>query len=137
MSAAPQIRTALTENLKELHLPAMRECFEQAAHQAEKGRLTSEELAELYDAGTLPKYLYDDGIRYISVKYGPELSHLNLWYRQGGARIRRWYQDREMPDLILQPSRGTLVATVDDRSHLTAEQVADLIFERMADRVRA
>jgi hypothetical protein len=32
MSAAPQIRTALTENLKALHLPAMRGCFEQAAH---------------------------------------------------------------------------------------------------------
>src|ERR1035441_2003487 len=31
MSAAPQIRTALMENLKDLHLPAMRECFEQAA----------------------------------------------------------------------------------------------------------
>jgi hypothetical protein len=31
MSAAPQIRTALTENLKALHLPAMRDCFEQAA----------------------------------------------------------------------------------------------------------
>jgi len=30
MSAAPQIRTALMENLKALHLPAMRECFEQA-----------------------------------------------------------------------------------------------------------
>ena len=28
MSAAPQIRTALMENLKELHLPAMRDCFE-------------------------------------------------------------------------------------------------------------
>ena len=28
MSEAPQIRTALTENLKELHLPAMRECFD-------------------------------------------------------------------------------------------------------------
>ena len=39
MSAAPQIRTALTENLKELHLSAMRECFEQAAHQAEKETL--------------------------------------------------------------------------------------------------
>jgi len=43
MSAAPQIRTALMENLKELHLPAMRECFEQAAHQAEKETLSYEQ----------------------------------------------------------------------------------------------
>jgi len=43
MSEAPQIRTALTENLKELHLPAMRECFEQAAHQAEKETLSYEQ----------------------------------------------------------------------------------------------
>src|ERR1035441_8845040 len=40
---APQIRTALMENLKELHLPAMRECFEQAAHQAEKETLSYEQ----------------------------------------------------------------------------------------------
>src|ERR1022692_3635683 len=50
MSAAPQIRTALLENLKELHLPAMRACFEQAAQRAEKETLSYEqyllELAE-------------------------------------------------------------------------------------------
>ena len=43
MSAAPQIRTALLENLKELHLPAMRECFEQTAQQAEKETLSYEQ----------------------------------------------------------------------------------------------
>jgi DNA replication protein DnaC len=43
MSAAPQVRTALTENLKALHLPAMRECFEQAAQQAEKETLSYEQ----------------------------------------------------------------------------------------------
>jgi len=43
MSAAPQIRTALMENLKALHLPAMRECFEQAAQQAEKETLSYEQ----------------------------------------------------------------------------------------------
>jgi hypothetical protein len=43
MSAAPQIRTALMENLKGLHLPAMRECFEQAAQQAEKETLSYEQ----------------------------------------------------------------------------------------------
>ena len=43
MSAAPQVRTALMENLKELHLPAMRECFEPAAQQAEKETLSYEQ----------------------------------------------------------------------------------------------
>ena len=43
MSAAPQIRTALTENLKALHLPAMREYLEQAAQQAEKETLSYEQ----------------------------------------------------------------------------------------------
>jgi DNA replication protein DnaC len=50
MSAAPQIRTALLENLKALHLPEMRACFEQAAQRAEKETLSYEqyllELAE-------------------------------------------------------------------------------------------
>jgi len=43
MSAAPQIRTELLENLKELHLPAMRECFEETAQQAEKETLSYEQ----------------------------------------------------------------------------------------------
>lgn len=43
MSAAPQIRTELLENLKELHLPTMRECFEQTAQQAEKETLSYEQ----------------------------------------------------------------------------------------------
>ena len=43
MSAAPQIRTALMANLKELHLPAMRDCFEQAAHRAEQETLSYEQ----------------------------------------------------------------------------------------------
>ena len=50
MSATPQIRTALLENLKELHLPTMRACFEEAAQHAEKETLSYEqyllELAE-------------------------------------------------------------------------------------------
>lgn len=47
MSAAPQIRMALLENLKELHLPAMRECFEQTAQQAEKETLSYPRFTEL------------------------------------------------------------------------------------------
>jgi len=50
MSGGGQVRTALVENLKELHLPAMRACFEQAARRAEKETLSYEqyllELAE-------------------------------------------------------------------------------------------
>jgi DNA replication protein DnaC len=50
MNAAPQIRTALMENLKGLHLPTMRDCFEQAAQQAEKETLSYEQyLLELTD----------------------------------------------------------------------------------------
>jgi DNA replication protein DnaC len=43
MSAAPQIRSALMENLKDLHLPPMRECFEQAAQRAEREMLSYEQ----------------------------------------------------------------------------------------------
>jgi DNA replication protein DnaC len=43
MSAIPQIRMALLENLKTLHLPAMRDCFEQAAQHAEKETLSYEQ----------------------------------------------------------------------------------------------
>ena len=50
MSTAPQIKTALLENLKELHLPTMRACFEQSAQRAEQETLSYEqyllELAE-------------------------------------------------------------------------------------------
>ncbi len=43
MSAAPQVRTELLENLKELHLPTMRECFEETAQHAEKETLSYEQ----------------------------------------------------------------------------------------------
>ena len=50
MSASTQVRTALLESLQELHLPAMRECFEETAQRAEKETLSYEqyllELAE-------------------------------------------------------------------------------------------
>ena len=50
MSAAPQIRTALLENLKQLHLPTMRACLEQSAQRAEKETLSYEQyLLELSD----------------------------------------------------------------------------------------
>ena len=33
---SPDFRTQLTERLKELHLPALRRCFEEKARQAER-----------------------------------------------------------------------------------------------------
>jgi len=36
-----------------------------------------------------------------SVRFGPELSKMNLWYVPGGSRIRCWYQDQEMADIQL------------------------------------
>src|SRR5437588_2178067 len=38
-----EVRTALVENLKELHLPAMRGCFEETARRAEKETLSYEQ----------------------------------------------------------------------------------------------
>src|ERR1700675_3150766 len=38
-----QVRTTLVENLKELHLPAMRGCFEETARRAEKETLSYEQ----------------------------------------------------------------------------------------------
>ena len=37
-----QVRTALVEHLKELHLPVMRTCFEETARRAEKETLSYE-----------------------------------------------------------------------------------------------
>ena len=43
MSGAGQVRTTLLENLKELHLPAMRAGFEETARRAEKETLSYEQ----------------------------------------------------------------------------------------------
>jgi DNA replication protein DnaC len=43
MSAAGQIRTALSGHLKALHLPTMRRCYEEAARRAEKETLSYEQ----------------------------------------------------------------------------------------------
>ena len=43
MTAASQVRPALVEHLKELHLPAIRACFEEAARRAEKETLSYEQ----------------------------------------------------------------------------------------------
>jgi DNA replication protein DnaC len=43
MSAAGEVRAVLTGNLKALHLPAMRHCYEEAARRAEKETLSYEQ----------------------------------------------------------------------------------------------
>jgi DNA replication protein DnaC len=43
MSAGPDVRVALTGNLKALHLPTMRHCYEEAARGAEKETLSYEQ----------------------------------------------------------------------------------------------
>jgi DNA replication protein DnaC len=43
MSGTSQVRAALVEHLKELHLPAMRTCFEETARRAEKETLSYEQ----------------------------------------------------------------------------------------------
>jgi DNA replication protein DnaC len=43
MSAATDVRAALTGNLKALHLPTMRHCYEEAARRAEKETLSYEQ----------------------------------------------------------------------------------------------
>lgn len=70
MSATTQIRTALLDNLKELHLPTMRVCFEEAAQRAAKETLSYEQyLLELADRecearqqNRIAKLLRDSGI---------------------------------------------------------------------------
>jgi hypothetical protein len=55
VSAGTPVRAALLENLKALHLPTMRACFEEAARRAEKETLSYEQyrkrlfLAALFD----------------------------------------------------------------------------------------
>jgi hypothetical protein len=72
-----------------------------------------------------------------SVRRGPELSKMNLWYQPGGDRIRRWYQDRKMDDIDLQPGHNGVVAVIDGKMPMTAERLGDHIVRWMADRVRA
>lgn len=70
MSAGAPIRAALVENLTELHLPAMRTCFEEAARRAEKETLSyeqyllelSERECEARDKNRIARLLKDSGL---------------------------------------------------------------------------
>ena len=42
MSATPNVKVDLTQNLKSLHLPTIRQCYEEVARQAEREALSYE-----------------------------------------------------------------------------------------------
>jgi hypothetical protein len=71
-----------------------------------------------------------------SVRLGPELSQMNLFYQPGGHRIRRWYQNRPLDDIELRPSQEGVVAVVDESIPMTSEELADSLVQSMAERVR-
>jgi hypothetical protein len=70
-----------------------------------------------------------------SVKFGPELSRMNLWYLPGGSRIRRWYQDQDIGDVELV-AYGDEVRALYHSSPIGAQQLAELTVESMAERVK-
>lgn len=72
-----------------------------------------------------------------SVRFGPELSHMSLFYRPGESRIRRWYQDREMSDIELVTYHNEVRAVIDGSAPMTAEDLGDQIVEWMAEHVKA
>jgi hypothetical protein len=72
-----------------------------------------------------------------SVRFGPQLSHMSLFYQSGGSRIRRWYQDQEMEDIALVTHRNEVRAVIDGDAPMTAQQFGDHIVEWMAERVKA
>lgn len=70
MSAGAPIRAALVENLTELHLPAMRACFEESARRAEQETLSYEQYllelsqreCETRDKNRIARLLKDSGL---------------------------------------------------------------------------
>ena len=82
-----------------------------------------------------PEHSCDIQVNRQSVRYGPELSKMNLWYAPGGNQIRCWYQDQPMPNFVLGIGGGKVLAAVGG-DHYTAEQLGDHIIEWMAARVK-
>lgn len=70
-----------------------------------------------------------------SIRYGPELSRMNLWYVPGGTQIRCWYQEQPVPNFVLGVRGDQVLAGVGSDQY-TAEQLADHIIEWMAARVK-
>jgi hypothetical protein len=71
-----------------------------------------------------------------SVRFGPELSQMNLWYVPGTSRIRCWYQNMNFGDIELVV-RGNEVYGVFAGKTLKAEQLGEHIVRFMAERVKA
>jgi hypothetical protein len=76
------------------------------------------------------------GVDRRSVKFGPELSRMNLFYKPGGQRIRCWYQDRAFGNIELVRYRDEVRAVDDGGSPKTAQQLANALVMWMAERVR-
>jgi hypothetical protein len=70
-----------------------------------------------------------------SVKHGPEMTKMNLWYTPGENRIRYWYQDTERNDIQLV-IQGNEIRAHDAGNTLTAEQLADRFIQTMAEHVK-
>jgi len=70
-----------------------------------------------------------------SVKHGPEMTKMNLWYTPGGSRIRCWYQDTERNDLRLV-IQGNEIRADYAGNILTTEQLADHFIQTMVEHVK-
>jgi hypothetical protein len=71
-----------------------------------------------------------------SVRFGPELSLMNLWYAPGSAHIRRYYQNQNIGDIELVANHEEVRAIYNGRP-VTARELADATVQWMAERVRA
>lgn len=76
------------------------------------------------------------GVDRRSVKFGPALSRMNLFYNPGDHRIRRWYQDRDIGDIELVLRGNEVRAVGDGVSPKTAQQLAEHLVMWMAERVK-
>jgi hypothetical protein len=71
-----------------------------------------------------------------SVRFGPDPSHMSLWYIPGNGRIRRWYQDQNAGDIELVAYGDEVRARVDNRT-MKARELADRTVQWMAEKVKA
>jgi DNA replication protein DnaC len=132
MSGAGQVRTTLVENLKELHLPAMRACFEQAARRAEKETLSYEQyLLELAEReceqrrqNRIRKLLKDSGLPLEKSLENFDLKRLPLKVsRQMKVLLEGGFLDRKENLLVFgNPGAG--------KSHLLCAIAQELIATR-------
>lgn len=132
MSGAGQVRTTLVENLKELHLPTMRACFEEMARRAEKETLSYEQyLLELAEReceqrrqSRIRKLLKDSGLPLEKSLANFDLKRLPVKVsRQMKVLLEGGFLDRKENVLIFgNPGAG--------KSHLVCALAQELIAVR-------